>query len=60
MFSTHPLFAGYPPLNLKQLAPLAFDSVRIQQGKGSPVKLDLEFKNSVIEGLDTAKVIKVK
>ncbi|TMW50183.1 hypothetical protein DOY81_004742 [Sarcophaga bullata] len=51
---------GYPPLNLKPIAPLEFGNVRIQQGEGSPVKLDLQIKNSVIEGLDTAKVIKVK
>lgn len=54
------LSSGDPSMSLKQLEPLKFESVRIQQGQGSPVKLDLEFTNSFIIGLTTATVTKVK
>ncbi|KAI8120734.1 Protein takeout [Lucilia cuprina] len=51
---------GDDSINLKKLNPLGVKIVNIQQGKESPVNMNLNLKNNLVYGLETQKTIKVK
>ncbi|XP_055850815.1 protein takeout-like [Episyrphus balteatus] len=51
---------GYAPLNVVSLNPLKINEISINQGKESPVNIDLRFQNSELTGIKDAKVLHVK
>jgi hypothetical protein len=51
---------GNAQLNLVSLDPLELDFLEISQGGGSPINLNLTFKNAKIYGLAGSKAVDVR
>lgn len=50
---------GIPEINLPPLEPYEIESLKISQGKQSPVAITLNFYNSLIRGLAAIKIDRV-
>lgn len=59
-FKTILLLQDDKSLNLIKVDPLAVNKISINQGGDSPVTIDLEFTNTLIHGISSAKITSVK